>query len=441
MDIATCAEKQNEKSENGVQNQKVLVQRAPSLNRHFYPENLDEGDMYIENCQKLHVSVDPSVVITLKTQWNVLKPTKAFCEGSILPLMEILCQNKFITKLNLEGAGMLSNKIAGPGNGNSNARILGLILRENKTIKDLNLCNTGLDDNGVVEICEGLMENETVTKLNISRNSFGEKGVSMLQQVVSKKKNLKNLDISINALGYPLIRSLLSCPCCHLKKKDINIEGNYVFEEILNSLSHAVGILLACVGTVVLLGETYNKGSIRHNWACAIYSYSLIFLYVSSTLYHSLFMIPAANRILKMMDHCAIYFLIAGTYTPFMMIALPNDVSGTVLLIMEWVLCFLGCVFTICVTPNSRLAKVIEMAVYLIMGLMIFCVWEKVGSVLSRPPLDLLCAGGVTYITGIPFYILDKKIPIFHSVWHLFVLSASILHWFSIYKYVIRIDG
>jgi len=414
--------------------------RTPSLHRHYKPQRIDEGDLYIENCQRFHVNVDPSVVITLKTSWHVLKPTKAFCEGSMLPLFDILSTNTFIKKLDLEGAGMVSNSNAGPGNGNSNARILGLILRKNTTITELNLSRTGLDDDGVIEVCKGLGANPAVRRLRLARNNFGERGAEAVRAALAANGSLEWLDLSRNALGFTSVHRLMSCPCNRLRKKDMDIEGNFVFEEVLNAMSHAIGFVAAAIGAATLLGEAYATGSARHIWACAIYSSCLMFLYISSTLYHSFFMLPLTNKILKICDHCAIYTLIAGTYSPLMMIGLRHSPTAVVVVIMEWLLCFLGCVFSISVPLGTRLSRVVEMTVYLVMGLMVLAVWPEFKTAIPAPAVELVKWGGVVYITGILFYVLDKKKPIFHSVWHMFVLIASILHWFSVYKYVLPMN-
>jgi len=392
---------------------------------------------YLKNCKTYHVPVDTNVLITLKTHWNVLRPTNAFSEGALLPLLDILSSNTHITKLVLAGMGSIAHKRLGSGTGNSNARLLGLILRKNTSITHLNLCQTGLDDNGLAEICCGLQENHTVTDINLSKNNFGPKGLALLQRVLSTNKNIVKLDISMNALGFPSVHSILSCPCARLQRKDINIEGNYVFEEILNSLSHGFGFILACIGAVVLGAESSVNQSNQQKWACTVYSSCLLFMFLSSALYHSMFMIPQAVRILKVLDHCAIYFLIAGSYCPIMVVGLKLSASAVVVLVMQWSLCFLGTVFTVCITPNTAIAKIVQMSTYLVMGLMMLCVLPEAIVQIPKQGLFLLYLGGFTYISGIPFFILDKKWPVLHSVWHMFVLSAAVMHWFCIYGYVL----
>ncbi|CAN0302689.1 unnamed protein product, partial [Phaeothamnion confervicola] len=109
-------------------------------------------EYYIRNCQRYQVPVDPSVVISLKTRWHVMQPTKSFCEGSMLPLAGILDTNRHVKRLSLKGAGMHTNRRPAAGNGNSNARVLHTILSRNDCVEALDVSATGLDDAGRAEI-------------------------------------------------------------------------------------------------------------------------------------------------------------------------------------------------------------------------------------------------------------------------------------------------
>lgn len=133
---------------------------------------LDPAEQYIKNCSQFELNVDSNVVIALRTRWNILKPTSNFDEGAMLPLMGVLDDNKHITKLNLAASSMQS-RFRTMGNGNSNARVLSSILCNNNTIEEVDLSETGLDDDGVAEVCTALKNNKTITKLNLSGNLFG----------------------------------------------------------------------------------------------------------------------------------------------------------------------------------------------------------------------------------------------------------------------------
>ena len=137
----------------------------------------DNANAYIKNCKRFEIQIDPNVVAALLTGWRVLQPTKdKFKEGGLLPLMGLLDDNQHVHKLNLSSSGMNDPRYRSAGNGDSNARILAQILRVNKSIQDVDLSNTGLNDDGMAEICAALRVNKSVTSLNLSMNHFGEQG-------------------------------------------------------------------------------------------------------------------------------------------------------------------------------------------------------------------------------------------------------------------------
>lgn len=199
------------------------------------------ADEYIRNCSHFQLKVDPSVVIALQTGWDVLQPTRYFAEGSMLPLTEILTNNNTIKRLNFANIGMQDARFRSAGNGNSNARVLNYILQHNQWIEELDLTNNGLDDDGIREISSGLTKNSGIKRLSLSRNHFGEIGATYLAQALQQNSTLKYLDLSRNALGFRSI-STLRCVC---EPKGVTIEtnGNYVFEEILNSVSHGIAFI------------------------------------------------------------------------------------------------------------------------------------------------------------------------------------------------------
>jgi ABC-type antimicrobial peptide transport system permease subunit len=179
------------------------------------------------------------------------------------------------------------------GNGNSNARVLKEVLKSNTNIHTVNVSDTGLDDYGLKELCEGLQANNSVTDLNLSFNHFGEKGADYLSAALTKNNSIKKLDLSRNALGFRSISSLL-CVCVP-KNMSVIKHGNYVFEEILNSVSHGIAFIGAVIGGNLLISEAVDVYKTDfHFWACVLYSFALMFLFLSSCLYHSFFMLPSS---------------------------------------------------------------------------------------------------------------------------------------------------
>jgi hypothetical protein len=167
-------------------------------------------------------------------------------------------------------------------------------LQRNQWIEELDLSNTGLDDVGMKEICEGIKENKTVKRIDLSSNHFGVEGANYLSSALEMNNTLQNLDLSRNALGFSSINSLLCI--CGPKKISVETQGNYVFEEILNSVSHGIAFLGSVIGAIMLISaasDTYHTD--YHFWSCVLYSCALMFLFLSSCLFHSFFMIPSSK--------------------------------------------------------------------------------------------------------------------------------------------------
>ena len=207
---------------------------------------------------------------------------------------------------------------------------------------------------------------------------------------------------------------------------------NYsVGEEIANSITHGVGALLSIGGLAVLVGFASLRGDAWHIASCSIFGTTLILLYVASTLYHSIPM-PDVKVILRMIDHSAIYLLIAGTYTPFLLVNLRGP-WGWSLLATIWGIAIVGILLK--TTSFGRLPGV-SLSLYLAMSWLIIIAIKPMLAVLDRGGLELLLLGGLTYTAGIIFYCWEK-LPYSHAIWHMFVLAGSCFHFFAILFYVI----
>jgi hemolysin III len=202
-------------------------------------------------------------------------------------------------------------------------------------------------------------------------------------------------------------------------------------EEIFNSVTHGVGAILALIGGGVLVTLAAVYGGGLEVAACVIYSATLVVLYSMSTLYHA-FPFPRLKRVFRVFDHSSIFLLIAGTYTPFMLITLQGKGKGLVIFILVWVCAFIG--ITLNAISVNHFAK-LSLVLYLIMGWsIIFAIGDVVAALGNG--VWLLLAGGVSYTAGVAFY-LAKRIKYMHSVWHLFVLAGSVLHYLCITIYVL----
>jgi hemolysin III len=173
-----------------------------------------------------------------------------------------------------------------------------------------------------------------------------------------------------------------------------------------------------------------QDGDVRRMVAFSVYGASLFLLYLVSTLYHSLQ--GRAKRIFRILDHQAIYLLIAGTYTPFTLITLSGPV-GWWMFAAIWGLALLGMIID---ALPLRGARVVPIIIYLVMGWMVLLALDPLLHSLPRTGVYWLAGGGIFYTSGVVFYALDKRYPWMHGVWHLFVLAGSISHYVAILVYV-----
>ncbi|MDL4912869.1 MAG: hemolysin III family protein [Enterobacterales bacterium endosymbiont of Blomia tropicalis] len=210
------------------------------------------------------------------------------------------------------------------------------------------------------------------------------------------------------------------------------LPGYSLAEEIANSISHGLGCLFGVVGLILLLTQAMEMGV----GATAITSYSLyggsmILLFLASTLYHAI-PHPRAKPWLKKFDHCAIYLLIAGTYTPFLLVGLKSPLA-TGLMVVIWSLALAGIIFKLTIAHRF---KALSLVTYLSMGWLSLVVIYQLAVKLSAGGVWLLAAGGIIYSLGVIFYV-SRRIPYNHAIWHGFVLGGSICHFCAIYFYVL----
>ena len=208
-------------------------------------------------------------------------------------------------------------------------------------------------------------------------------------------------------------------------------------EELANTITHTFGFFLSLIGGIILIIDSVNlylydgKDSI-YIVSAIIFSISLLLMYASSSFYHGI-KNNQIKSILQKLDHCAIFILIAGSYTPFTLITLAND-SGISLFIFIWILAAIGILLETFPFKNSF---AIAMGLYFVMGWCVLAYFQELQSLMPVNALMLLIGGGLAYTFGIIFFAW-KKIPYNHAIWHLFVLAGSISHYFAILYYVVQ---
>ena len=202
-------------------------------------------------------------------------------------------------------------------------------------------------------------------------------------------------------------------------------------EEIANSATHGVGGLLGIAGLVLLVVFAALRGTAWHVVSCAIYGATLVLLFSCSSLYH-LVRRQRAKRVLRVLDHSSIFLLIAGTYTPFVLVTLRGP-WGWTLFGLIWGLCAVGIV---CESTFSRRFRLVSVPLYIAMGWLVVIAIRPLLQALPRPGVIWLVAGGLGYTVGVVFYAM-RRVPFAHTIWHLFVLGGGICHWFCVLLYVI----
>jgi hemolysin III len=201
-------------------------------------------------------------------------------------------------------------------------------------------------------------------------------------------------------------------------------------EEVANSITHGIGVGGSIVGLTVLVFLAILRNSPWHLAGFTIYGITLILLYLGSTLYHSI-QHRRAKVIFQKLDHAAIYLLIAGTYTPFMLVKL-RDAWGWSLLVIIWGIAVLGVAYKLLYIDRYERLSTLG---YVLMGWICLAAGKELLTTIPPDILVLLAIGGVLYTLGITFLVW-QRIPYNHTIWHVFVLVASAFHYFAVLKLV-----
>lgn len=432
---------------------------------------------YVRLCETFGTRVDPSVVSTILTNWEVMQVTaRNPTDVSLIPLVLAIPHLENLKNLFI-GTHVTS---AYRGDGNWLCRSLSPGLPRLTSLRVLDLQRLGIDGRGLQELSESICSLPVLTDLILRHNYLGYNGGTdaLVYIVKNAQKSLRFVDIACNSLGYTNVRRIEQAAsqareapvdlhlvedeprvqplpgdspkmspklsprrgCCSY---EIDVEGNFVLEEVWNSVLHGIGALLGLIGTFDLLSKARGQSDTIY-WACLVYGFSATSLFTASTLYHSTFLHERARRVFQMLDHCAIFILIAGTYTPVGLIALSNRPAAVTMVIIEWLIALVGIAVYLVSAHFPRLVKstpyiIYEVVLYVVMGHMVFISYESIIVPLSKDMLFTLMVGGLLYVVGVFFFILEqvKKIPIMHCVWHIFVLAAAIFHFFSVRSAVV----
>lgn len=206
-------------------------------------------------------------------------------------------------------------------------------------------------------------------------------------------------------------------------------------EEIFNFVSHIIGAVIGIIATVLCILESAYKGNVWGIVTSAIFGFTMVLLYTMSSLYHGLHE-GTAKRVFQILDHCSIYFLIAGTYTPVALCAIRevDPLAAWALFGVEWGLAIIATVFT---AIDIKKFQVLSMICNLLMGWAIVFIYKTAELALTRNGILLMLFGGIAYTIGAILYGIGKKKKYMHGIFHVFVLIGSIFHLIAIMMYVL----
>lgn len=210
-----------------------------------------------------------------------------------------------------------------------------------------------------------------------------------------------------------------------------NTEEESVIEELANGITHGVGLVLSILGLIALVALSVMRGNAWHIAGCTTFGVTMVLLYAASTLYHT-FHTPRLKRILKILDHTAIYLLIAGTYTPFTLVNL-RGFWGWTLFSLVWGLSVFGILWKLF---HVERFQIVSTLVYVGMGWLALIAIKPLMSAVPATGIVWLVAGGLFYTVGVLFFAM-KRVPYNHAIWHVFVMAGSICHYFAVVLYVL----
>lgn len=203
-------------------------------------------------------------------------------------------------------------------------------------------------------------------------------------------------------------------------------------EALANSMTHALGVILSMTALILMTYQSKLQNNDLKIFVSVLYGSTLIIMYSSSTIYH-LFRNPRLRHYMRIMDHSSIYLLIAGTYTPLVLISLHGKL-GLTLFIIIWSIAVFGVIFKLFFVHRFEIVSTI---LYLAMGWLAIVAIEPIIKALPGAAIAWIVAGGLSYSIGVIFY-LWKKLPFSHTIWHLFVLAGSLCHFIAVFFYIIK---
>lgn len=308
-----------------------------------------------------------------------------------------------------------------------------LLMHPSCVLEELDLSFQSVGLQGACAVGSAVRVSRTMQALRMHTCSLFDEGGQVMLDLI-RNTSLRTVDLQNNIIEYVTCQAILAV--AGEVAIDVDLDGNQVFDEVINAVTHGIGVVLGIAGMVLLLNKVKNKPS-HYKCSIAIYSTSATMLYLFSTLYHSFFSLGRTTvEIFRTLDYCGIFLLIAGTYTPMFVILFHGELWAKLLIRGMWISALLG--ISIAAFYRGPGETVLRLTMFLGMGWTAIFALRQILKELGREGAIWLIVGGVLYTVGVPFFVRGGhiwEVPD-HATWHLFVLSASTCHFFCIYWYV-----
>jgi hemolysin III len=407
------------------------------------PQNNPILEYYYASCQRHSVDANASASIAFSTSTTYILARKVdFDLSHLLPICETLASFKDTTSV--EHLSFKHCKL-----GSMCVPALAACLKENTTVTTLDLPGNLISDDVADAVADIILTAKSLVTLNIDANGLTKHACRTLASAVVKNggnmTNLKRIVFTNNYLQQHGVDLMTQAGA----NSDIDIvveAGNFIVEETWNAITHGLASAASITMLVLLCRQAVHcNASTRTWWAVMLYSISQLIMFLCSTLYHSFSCCVAPNviYIFGVLDHTAIYLLIAGTYTPYLSVLHNNgDIYLSIAsMVAVWSLAAIGIGLDVMFEADNKLAKRAGLVIYLVQGWFVLFVSPWLFPLMTDYSLKLLGLGGLAYTGGVYFYILGEVQVSYHVIWHMFVFLGALLHYFSVQDTLFGSEG
>eukprot|EP00933_Yihiella_yeosuensis_P031533 TRINITY_DN25106_c0_g1_i9.p1 TRINITY_DN25106_c0_g1~~TRINITY_DN25106_c0_g1_i9.p1 ORF type:complete len:500 (-),score=37.79 TRINITY_DN25106_c0_g1_i9:389-1888(-) len=394
---------------------------------------------YIIACRENQIvpSADALITLHLHSPHMVIRTTDArpFGDLELWALARLLEDNNGEHLSSLRSLDLSSTSL-----GPSGVLLVASLLRHPKCrLRSVDISNQLFNQEVVLtrRFISAVSELKSLEKLHMHGCDLGSPGGEVLSKYLRTRttsSHLRFINLENNYIEFHTCLSLSQVAAS--QNVTLSLAGNNVEDEVFNATSHGFGAVLSIIGFVLLLKRVKHKPG-HYTFAVVLYCTALNIMYLSSTLYHSFFALGRETvHIFKILDYSGIFLLIAGSYSPFLGILFHDELWASILLAFMWLIALTG-IYTAAFYrgPNQQLLR---LSLYIGMGWTVVVCIRPMALKLGRNGLCLLFVGGCLYTGGVPFFVRGNHtfgLPD-HTIWHLFVVSASICHYLCIYWYV-----